>query len=230
MLLLFVAGIIAMLCLPLPGVGAAGDRDALLYKVEILIPPKEGRDENADIQQIKQTVEDLKDIKVIFAFKELGNPSIVLVLDVEEACSWPQLTGFLSRKGYEFSVASLYRCSDYSNRLGFNLPDDAWTYSFQDENLAMVTKVFPVGDLSTLEYNERLKMTFQQDLAILKSGQKGVCFRILAEYPVELVYFAPVSQMKVEAIDESLASPGLYENEVKRIQNLANYTAVCQGD
>ncbi|XP_067649414.1 uncharacterized protein [Haliotis asinina] len=227
MLLLF-TGIISMLCLPLSVVGAADVRDALIYKMEILIPPKEGRDETADIQQIKNTVADLKDIAVIFAFKELGSPKIVLVLEVEKACSWPQLTSFLSRKGYEYSVVPVSRCSDYAHELGVNLPDDLWTYSFEDENLTMVTKIHPVGDLTTTEYTERLKVTFEQDRAILKTGQKGACFRVLAEYPVKLVYIAPLSPTQIQAIEKVLYVRGIHE--ATRIENLASYTAVCQGD
>ncbi|XP_067649134.1 uncharacterized protein [Haliotis asinina] len=229
MLLLF-TGIVSMLCLPLSVVGAADVRDALIYKMEILIPPKEGRDETADILQIENTVADLKDIAVIFAFKELGRPRIVLVLEVEKACSWPQLTSFLSRKGYEYSVVPLSLCSDYAHGLGVKLPHDLWTYSFKDGNLTMVTKIFPVGDLTTTEYDERLKLTFEQDRSILETGQKGACFRVLAEYPVKLVYFAPVTPTQIQAIEKILLAPGMYENEATRIENLASYTAVCQGD
>ncbi|XP_067650249.1 uncharacterized protein [Haliotis asinina] len=229
MLLLF-SGIIFMLCLPLSVVRAADVRDALIYKMEILIPPKEGRDETADIQQIKKTVANLKDIAVIFAFKELGSPRIVLVLEVEKACSWPQLTSFLSQKGYEYSVVPLSRCSDYAYELGVELSDDLWTYSFKDETLTMATQIFPVGDLTTIEYDERLKMTFEQDIAILKTGQTGACFRVLAEYPVKLVYFAPISPTQARALEHFLQAPGIYENEDRRIENLASYSAVCQGD
>ncbi|XP_046371165.1 uncharacterized protein LOC124145446 [Haliotis rufescens] len=229
-MLLFVAGLITMVCLPLSVLGASDDRDALIYKVEIFLPPKEGRDETADIQQIKETVERLNDIDVLFSFKELGNPRIILILDVEKACSWPQLTGFLSSQGYEFSVTSLYDCSDFAKELGLNLPNDMWASSFGNDDLIMDKEIFPVKDLSTLEYNEKLKWIFEEDLALHKNGQPAVCFKTLAEFPVELVYFAPVKQSKSEAIVDALHGPNNFHNEVTRIENLDYYTGVCQGD
>ncbi|XP_071108618.1 uncharacterized protein [Haliotis cracherodii] len=229
-MLLLVAGMITMVCLPLSVLGASDDRDALIYKVEIFLPPKEGRDETADIEQIKETVKHLNDIDVLFSFKELGNPRIILVLDVEKACSWPQLTGFLSSQGYEFSVTSLYHCSDFAKELGLNLPNDMWASSFGNDDLIMDKEIFPVKDLSTLEYNLKLKWIFEEDLAIRENGQTAVCFKTLAEFPVELVYFAPVKPSKSEAIVDALHGPNNFHNEVTRIENLDYYTGVCQGD
>ncbi|XP_048242438.1 uncharacterized protein LOC125374818 [Haliotis rufescens] len=229
-MLLLVAGVITMVCLPLSVLGASDDRDALIYKVEIFLPPKEGRDETADIQQIKETVKHLNDIDVLFSFKELGNPRIILILDVEKACSWPQLTGFLSSQGFEFSVTSLYHCSDFAKELGLNLPNDMWVSSFGNDDLLMEKQIFPVKDLSTLEYIEKLKWTFEKDLAIIKNGQPAECFKTLAEFPVELVYFGPASQSKMEAEEDLLHGPNTFHNEVSRIEKLDDYTGVCQGD
>ncbi|XP_048239206.1 uncharacterized protein LOC124141607 [Haliotis rufescens] len=227
-MLLFVAAMSTMLCLHLSVLGAAGDRDALLYRVDIYLPPKAGRDETADIQQIKETVKGLSDIKVLFSFKELGNPRIILVLDVEKACSWPQLTGFLFSKGYEFSVTSLYSCEDFAKELGLNLPKDMWSSFFENHDLLMDRKIFPVGDLSTLEYNEMLKWTFAGDGALHISGQEQACFRTLAEYPVELMYFGPVRQHGIEVLEENLHGPKYFHNTVTRIENLYSYPEGCQ--
>ncbi|XP_071108611.1 uncharacterized protein [Haliotis cracherodii] len=229
-MLLLVAGVITMVCLPLSVLGASDDRDALIYKVEIVLPPMEGRDETADIEQIKETVKHLNDIDVLFSFKELGNPRIILILDVEKACSWPQLTGFLSSQGYEFSVTSLYHCSDFAKELGLNLPNDMWVSSFGNDDLIMDKQIFPVKDLSTLEYNEKLKWIFEEDLAIIKKGQPAVCFKTLAEFPVELVYLGPVKPSKSEAYVGAFHGPNTFHNEVTRIENLDFFTGVCQGD
>ncbi|XP_048251479.1 uncharacterized protein LOC124117931 isoform X1 [Haliotis rufescens] len=107
-------GLLTLSCLPRSILGCCDDSNALLYRVDITLPPKVGRDETADILQIKAKVEGLTDIKVIFSFKEIGNPKVLLVLNVEKACSWPQLTSFLSRKGYEVKTTPVYRCSDYA--------------------------------------------------------------------------------------------------------------------
>ncbi|XP_067649138.1 uncharacterized protein [Haliotis asinina] len=218
MMLLFVC----LLYLPLSVLG--DDRDAHLYRVNIYMPPEKGRDETAEIRQIKDTVNDLTDIKVLFSFKELGNPRILLVLDVEKPGSWSQLTGFLSRKGYEFSAVSLYQCGDFAKGLGVSIPDDMWSSSFEDEDLLMDRKTLLVGDLSTLEYNEMLKWTFEKDVALRKSGQKQTCFKTLAVFPVELMYFAPVSQHVMDEMEEYLRGPRRFQNEVTRIQNLDHYT------
>ncbi|XP_048251480.1 uncharacterized protein LOC124117931 isoform X2 [Haliotis rufescens] len=101
-------GLLTLSCLPRSILGCCDDSNALLYRVDITLPPKVGRDETADILQIKAKVEGLTDIKVIFSFKEIGNPKVLL------ACSWPQLTSFLSRKGYEVKTTPVYRCSDYA--------------------------------------------------------------------------------------------------------------------
>ncbi|XP_071104977.1 uncharacterized protein [Haliotis cracherodii] len=221
-MLLFVFGLLTLSVL-----GTKCDKDALLYRVDISLPPVKGRDETADILSIKETVKGLTNVDVLFSFKELGNPKVVLVIDVEEACSWPQLTGYLSGQGYVFSVEALYHCSDYAQELGVNIPKDMWATSFGDEDLIIDTKTFPVKDLSTLEYNNKIKWTFEKDIDILKSGQKGVCFRTQADFPVQLMYFAPVNPSGVEAIEEFLHAPGNFESDITRIQNLEYYSGQC---
>ncbi|XP_046571475.1 uncharacterized protein LOC124279683, partial [Haliotis rubra] len=134
---------VCLLCLPLSVLG--DDRDAHLYRVDIYMPPEKGRDETAAIRKINDKLNDLTDIKVLFSFKELGNPRILLVLDVEEPGSWSQLTGFLSRKGYEFSAVSLYPCGDFAKVLGVTMPDDMWASSFEDKDLLMDRKTLLVG-------------------------------------------------------------------------------------
>ncbi|XP_071108622.1 uncharacterized protein [Haliotis cracherodii] len=229
-MLLFVAGLISMSCVTLSVLSANDGRDALLYKVDIFLPPKEGRDEIADILHIQETVKDLSDIDVLFSFKELGNPRIILVLDVEKACRWPKLTGFLSSKGYEYRVTSLYHVSDFAQELGVNLSSDLWATSFENHRLVMDRVVFPEKDLSTLEYNEMLKWTLERDAAIARTGQQMTVFRALGEYPLELIYFGPVTQHRIEEYEEYLHGPRDFENVLTRIENLDHYTGQCQGD
>ncbi|XP_071108579.1 uncharacterized protein [Haliotis cracherodii] len=221
-MLLFVFGLITLSVL-----GTKGDKDALLYRVDISLPPVEGRDETADILSIKKTVKGLTGVDVLFSFKELGNPKIVLVLDVEKACSWPQLTGYLSSQGYVFSVEALYHCSDYAQELGVNIPKDMWATSFGDEELIIDVNTFPVKELSTLEYNNQMKWKFERDMDILNSGQKGACFRTLAGFPVQLMYFAPVNSSGIDAIEEFVHAAGNLVSEITQIQNLEYYTGQC---
>ncbi|XP_048238971.1 uncharacterized protein LOC124116670 [Haliotis rufescens] len=226
-MLLLVAGLITFSCLRLSVLGADDDRDALLYKVDIFLPPKEGRDEKADIRKIQETLNSITDIRVLFAFKELGNPRIILVLDVEKKNSWHQLTGFLSRKGYEFSVTALYSCEGFAQDLGVNLTRDMFATSFGDDDLIMDRKIFPEKDLTTLEYNEKLKWTFERNAEFVKAGMQGTCFKTLAAYPVELVYFVTVNPHTIEVIEEGLHGPNHFQNQVTRIENLDSYTGVC---
>ncbi|XP_046568382.1 uncharacterized protein LOC124276772 [Haliotis rubra] len=198
-------------------------RDDLLYRVDIYLPPKEGRDEVADIQKIQQTVKGLTDIKVLFAFKELGNARIVLVLDVEKPCSWPQLTGFLSRKGYVFNVTSLYLCTDFARELGITLNISMWSPSSGNDELAMLKKTVRVKGLATDEYNQMLKWNFERDNIIFKSGQPAVCFRTLASYPVQLLYFGPISQHDIEEVEEFVHASRC-QTEVTRVADLDYYT------
>ncbi|XP_046577205.1 uncharacterized protein LOC124285090 [Haliotis rubra] len=178
MMLLFVFGLVTLSVL-----GANCDRDALLYRVDISLPPKEERDEASDILSIKDKVNSLTDIGVLFSFKELGNPRVVLVLNVEKACSWNQLTQYLSSRGYEYSAQALYHCSDYAKELGVDIPKDMWETSFGDEELMIDQKTFPFNDLSTVEYNLKLRWTFEKDIDILKSGQKGGVFQSSGKIP-----------------------------------------------
>ncbi|XP_071108626.1 uncharacterized protein [Haliotis cracherodii] len=229
-MLLFVAGLITMSCLTLSVLSANDGRDALLYKVDIFLRPKEGRDEIADILHIQETVKHLSDIDVLFSFKELGNPRIILVLDVEKACSWSQLTDFLSSKGYEYRVTSLYHVSDFAQELGVNLTSDLWATSFENQRLVMGRVVYPDRGLSTLEYNEMLKWTLERDAAIVRFGQQMAVFRTLADYPLELIYFGPATQHRVEEYEEYVHRARNYEDVVTRIENLDYYTGQCQGD
>ncbi|XP_048247767.1 uncharacterized protein LOC124126780 [Haliotis rufescens] len=105
-----------------------------------------------------------------------------------------------------------------------------WASSFGNDDLIMDKEIFPVKDLSTLEYIDKLKWIFEEDLAIIKNGQPTVCFKTLAEYPVELVFFGQASQSKTEAIEDVLHEPNTLYNEVTRLENLDYYTGVCQGD
>ncbi|XP_046371154.2 uncharacterized protein LOC124145435 isoform X2 [Haliotis rufescens] len=229
-MLLFVAGLITMSCLTLSVLNADDGRDALLYQVDIFLPPKKGRDETADILHIKETVKDLSDIDVLFSFKELGNPRIILVLDVEKACSWSQLTDFLLSKGYEYRVTSLYHVSDFAQELGVNLTSDLWATSFENHRLVMGRVVYPERGLSTLEYNEMLKWTLERDAAIVRFGQQMAVFRTLADYPLELIYFGPATQHRVEEYEEYVHRARNYEDVVTGIENLDYYTGQCQGD
>ncbi|XP_067649114.1 uncharacterized protein [Haliotis asinina] len=221
-MLLFVFGLITLSVL-----GTKGERDALVYRVDISLPPKEGRDEASDILSIKETVKSLTNISVLFSFKELGNSRVVLVLDVEKACRWNQLTQYLSSSGYEYSSQALYHCSDFAKELGVDIPKDKWATSFGDERLMIDLKTFPLKDLSTVEYNLKMRWTFEKDIDILNSGQKGACFRTLAEYPVQLMYFAPLKPSTVEAIEDVLHAPGNFESEITQVQNLDYYTGQC---
>ncbi|XP_048242397.1 uncharacterized protein LOC124145435 isoform X1 [Haliotis rufescens] len=219
-MLLFVAGLITMSCLTLSVLNADDGRDALLYQVDIFLPPKKGRDETADILHIKETVKDLSDIDVLFSFKELGNPRIILVLDVEKACSWSQLTDFLLSKGYEYRVTSLYHVSDFAQELGVNLTGDLWATSFENHRLVMDRVVFPERGLSTLEYNEMLEWTLERDAALARSGQQMTMFRALGEYPLELIYFGAVTQHRIEEYEEYLHGPRDFENVLQESKTL----------
>ncbi|XP_046371214.2 uncharacterized protein LOC124145478 [Haliotis rufescens] len=228
-MLLLVAGIITLSRLPLLVLSADEGRDALLYQVDIFLPPKEGKNETADILDIQETVKDLSDIDVLFSFKELGNPRIILVLDVEKACSWPQLTGFLSSKGYEFNVTSLYYDSDFAQELGVNMTKDMLASSFGNRDLLMGKVTFPVKGLSTLEYNDMIKWTVERQVDIINNGQQLACFRTLAEYPVKWTFFLPVTQHRIDEYQEYFHGPRDYQLVVTRIENLDSYTGVCQG-
>ncbi|XP_046577172.1 uncharacterized protein LOC124285072 [Haliotis rubra] len=221
-MLLFVFGLVTLSVL-----GTNCDRNALLYRVDISLPPKEGRDEASDILSIKDTVNGLTNISVLFSFKELGNPRVVLVLDVEKACRWNQLTQYLSSSGYEYSSRTLYHCSDYAKELGVDIPKDMWETSFGDEELMIEQKTFPFNDLSTVDYNLKMRWKFEKDIGILKSGHKAACFRTLAEYPVQLMYFGPIKPSGIEAIEEVVHAPGNFETEITQIQNLDYYTGQC---
>ncbi|XP_046577169.1 uncharacterized protein LOC124285069 [Haliotis rubra] len=102
-----------------------------------------------------------------------------------------------------------------------------WSTSFGDEDLMIDQKTFPLDDLSTVEYNLKMRWTFEKDIDILKSGQKGACFKTLAQYPAQLMYFAPLKPSSVEAIEELLHAPGNFESEITQIQNLEYYTGQC---
>ncbi|XP_048251376.1 uncharacterized protein LOC125379196 [Haliotis rufescens] len=201
-------GLLTLPCLPRSVLGCYDDRDALLYRADITLPPKEGRDETADILQIKAKVE---------------------VLNVEKACSWPQLTSFLSRKGYEVKTTPVYRCSDYARELGVNVSRDIYDMSLEDdEHLLLGKQIFHVKDLTTAEFDKKMRQMFERDVGILKTGQRAACFRTLASLPVELMHFAPVGPQKMEVIAETLHGPETFDVEIIRIQNLAPYVGGCQ--
>ncbi|XP_071108591.1 uncharacterized protein [Haliotis cracherodii] len=229
-MLLFVAGLITMSCLTLSVLCADDGRDALLYQVDIFLPPKEGRDETMEILHIQETVKHLSDIDVIFSLKELGNPRIILVLDVEKACSWPQLTGFLSSKGYEFSVTSLYYESYFAQELGVNMTKDMLASSFGNRDLLMGKITFPVKGLSTLEYNNMIKWTIERQTDIMKDGVPLACFRNLAEYPVQMIFIGPASNHRESGYTQYFHVARHVQLVVTRIENLDSYTGVCQGD
>ncbi|XP_046339590.2 uncharacterized protein LOC124120747 [Haliotis rufescens] len=222
-------GLLTLSFLPWSVLGSDDDRDARLYRVDITLPPKEGRDETADILQINATVEGLTDIEVLFSFKEVGNPKVLLVIDVEKACSWPQLTSFLSRKGYEVKTTPVYRCSDYAQELGVNMSRDIYDSSLKDdEDLLLGRQIFQVKDLTTAEFNEKMKQMFVREKGILEAGQRGACFRSLASLPVELIHFGPVSPSRMDTMEETLRGPETFDMELSRMQNLAHYSQGCQ--
>ncbi|XP_067653924.1 uncharacterized protein [Haliotis asinina] len=222
-------GLLALSCLPLSVLGVPEDRDARMYRVYIYLPPKEGRDETADILEIKTTVSGLTDIKVLFSFKELGNSLVILVLRVDKACSWPQLTSFLARKGYEVKVTPVYYCSDFARELGLNMTRDFYDTTLEnDEDLLMGKQIFPVKGLSTTQYDDMLKEMFQKETSILNAGQRAACFRTLADVPVEMMHFTALNQKKVEALVENLNAPSHFDLDVIRIQKLDQYTGRCK--
>ncbi|XP_046559599.1 uncharacterized protein LOC124273118 [Haliotis rubra] len=222
-------GLLALSCLPLSVLGAPEDRDARMYRVDITLPPKEGRDEKADILELITTVAGLTDIKVLFSFKEIGNSKVILVLRVDKACSWPQLTSFLARKGYEVKVTPVYYCSDFARELGMNMTRDFYDTSLaDDEDLLLGKQIFPLKGLTTAEYAEKVRQMFVRDIRILNAGQRAACFRTLASLPVELMHFAPVGQKAMEAIAETLDAPGPFHVEILRIQKLDHYTGGCK--
>ncbi|XP_046543616.1 uncharacterized protein LOC124253814, partial [Haliotis rubra] len=140
-------------------------------------------------------------------------------LDVEEPGSWAQLTGFLSRKGYEFSAVSLYPCSDFAKGLGVTMPDDMWASSFEDEDLLMDRKTLLVGDSSTLEYDEMLKWTFEERCSPWQNPARDRhVSKLLAVYPVELLYFGPVSQHGIDEMEVYFRGSRKFHNEVTRIK------------
>ncbi|XP_067653882.1 uncharacterized protein [Haliotis asinina] len=228
---MFVAlfGLLALMCHPMSVLGAPEERDARMYTVYIYLPPKEGRDEKADILEIKTKLAGLTDIKVLFSFKELGNSMVILVLRVDKACSWPQLTSFLARKGYEVKVKPVYYCSDFARELGLNMTRDFYDTTLKDdEDLLLGAQIFPVKGLPTAMYDEKLRQMFLRDIRILNAGQKAACFRTLASLPVELIHFAPVGQKAMEAIAETLHAPDSFDLEILRIQQLDTYAGGCK--
>ncbi|XP_071098109.1 uncharacterized protein [Haliotis cracherodii] len=228
-MVMLLVGLLTLSCLPWSVLSSDDDRDALLYRVDITLPPKEGRDETADILQIKTTVEGLTDIKVLFSFKELGNSKLFFVFVVEKACSWPQLTSFLSRKGYEVKTTPVYRCSDYARELGVNMSRDFYDMSLEDdEHLLLGKQIFHVKDLTTAEFDKKMRQMFKRDMGILNAGQRAACFRTLASLPVELMHFAPGGSSKMEAVEDLLHGPDTFDLEIIRIQNLAPYVGGCQ--
>ncbi|XP_046579751.1 uncharacterized protein LOC124287295 [Haliotis rubra] len=200
-----------------------------MYRVDITLPPKEGRDENADILEIKTTVAGFTDIKVLFSFKELGNSVVILVLRVDKACSWPQLTSFLAGKGYEVKVTPMYYCSDFARELGLNMTRDFYDTSLpDDEDLIIGKQIIPVKDMTTTQYDAMLKTMFEKEMSIVNAGQRAACFRTLASLPVEMIYFAPVRQKKMSAISDTMNAKGYNDFELLRIEKLDHYTGGCE--
>ncbi|XP_046373809.2 uncharacterized protein LOC124147216 [Haliotis rufescens] len=200
----------------------AADMDEKLYLLKIRLRPSAGSNQAQEVFAIKNLLTDVSGIDVLFLVKELANPYILAVVDVEDDCRWPALTNVLYSMDDEYSALPLYGCENFAKELDVELT--GLTRDFGNGTLHVTDMLFYTTGYTTTEYLDILKdhLTIINN-AIANNTAKLACFRVLSDVPVKMIYLTNVHPSQVETLMKVSKLPERAQVTVRAYDNLNDY-------
>ncbi|XP_071090391.1 uncharacterized protein [Haliotis cracherodii] len=200
----------------------AADMDEKLYLLKIRLRPSVGINQEQEVFAIKKLLTDVSGIDVLFLFKELANPYILAVVDVEDDCRWPALTNVLYSMDDQYSALPLYRCENFAKELDVELT--GLTSDLGKGTLHVTEMLFYAAGYATAEYLDILKDHFTIiNNVIAKKTAKMACFRVLSDVPVKIIYLTNVHPSQVETLLEVAKLPERAQVSVRAYTDLNDY-------
>ncbi|XP_046585045.1 uncharacterized protein LOC124292017 [Haliotis rubra] len=203
---------------------AAANPDEKLYQLKFRLTPTVGRNQAQDIGTIKTLLNDIPGIDVLHLFKELANPYILAVVDVEDDCRWPALTDVLFSMDDQFSAVPLYGCDNFAKELGVELT--GLTRNFGNGTLHVTEMLFYQAGHTTDEYLDILKDLLTTTNNVIGHNIANMtCFRVLSDVPVRMIYLSNVHPSQNEMLIKQFKVAERAQVTVRAYDNLNDY--VC---
>ncbi|XP_046558124.1 uncharacterized protein LOC124267257 [Haliotis rubra] len=157
-------------------------------------------------------------------FKELANPYILAVVDVEDDCRWPALTDVLFSMDDQFSAVPLYGCDNFAKELGVELT--GLTRNFGNGTLHVTEMLFYQAGHTTDEYMDILKDLLTTTNNVIGNNiAKMTCFRVLSDVPIRMIYLSNVHPSQNEMLIKQFKVAERAQVTVRAYDNLNDY--VC---
>ncbi|XP_071090228.1 uncharacterized protein [Haliotis cracherodii] len=202
-----------------------GGKDDKLFMLEISLPPLLGRNEASDISAIKQLLYDTPGVTVTYALKEVGNPIIIAVVEVENDCTWASVTSVLASRGDKYSAIPLYRCEDFARAMNVTL--NTQTKEFDNVTIFLADLVFYAEGYTTPEYTNILKSHLQITSNLLQDGTMMHCYRDMGDVPIRMFHFTEANPSDNDRLQQVTKTSERFHLDVRSYQHLYLYPNGC---
>ncbi|XP_067657261.1 uncharacterized protein [Haliotis asinina] len=198
-----------------------GGKDDKLFFIEISFPPMLGRNEANDIYTMKQLLYNTPGVNTTYALKELGNPIVVAVVEVENDTTWASVTSVLARRGDKYSAIPLYRCEDFARAMNVTLHPQ--TQEFDNVTIFLADLVFYAKGYTTAEYTDILKSHLQTTSDLLRDGTMMHCYRDMGDVPIRMFHFTEANPSDNDRLQQITKTSERFHLDVRSYQHLYLY-------
>ncbi|XP_071090925.1 uncharacterized protein [Haliotis cracherodii] len=188
----------------------------------------------ADVQTTMATVKSILDKTkgVEFMFKEVGEPRVLVILNIASLCDIRPLEEQLFASYLDITVTSLFPGEKLAEDLGVNkslIASAPPPTSLTGEYIYYWDAIYRMEGLNSEEYKEEIRDNLENSLKYRLDNHQNLMYRVLGEFPIQMMYFAALKPEDAEMVIWHFNRRKLiFTAKVTLVQYLAVYLNGCQ--
>ncbi|XP_071091141.1 uncharacterized protein [Haliotis cracherodii] len=188
----------------------------------------------ADVKTTMATVKSILDKTegVEFMFKEVGEPRVLVILNIAALCDLRPLEEQLFAANLDITVKSLFSGEKLAEDLGVNktlIASAPTPTNLTGDFIYVRDATFRMEGLSSEEYKEEIRDNLENSLKYRLDNHQNLMYRVLGVFPIQMMYFAVQKPEDAELVLWRFNRQKLiYTTKATMVQNLDVYLNGCQ--
>ncbi|XP_048243039.1 uncharacterized protein LOC124151705 [Haliotis rufescens] len=180
--------------------GFARCEDYARFLVEI-VEPRGVADVETTMATVKGILDETEGVE--FMFKEVGEPRVLVILNIASLCDIRPLEEQLFAANLDITVTSLFLGQKLAEDLGVNkslIASAPSPTNLTGDYIYYWDAIFRMDGLSSEEYKEEIRDNLESGLTFRLDNHQNLMYRVLGEFPIQMMYFAALKPEDSEMV------------------------------
>ncbi|XP_048239807.1 uncharacterized protein LOC124138303 [Haliotis rufescens] len=164
--------------------------------------------EPTGVTDVKTTMATVKRILdktegVEFMFKEVGEPRVLVILNIAVLCDIRPLEEQLFAANLDITVISLFTGEKLAEDLGVNkalIASAPPPTNLTGDYIYFWDAIYRMEGLSSEEYKEEIRDNLENTLKYRLDNHQNLMYRVLGQFPIQMMYFAALKPEDAEMV------------------------------